>query len=153
MTDHGRPAADPDSQVGPGGDNPSDLLDAQRASAAMRGDSGALRELWHQNRRWVAGVLLAHKPRTIDLEDLLQDVALSMVRRIEDLRDPAALRPWLRQVAINAARAAGRMPGRPKLPATTVDAVRRLDEAGATRADIARSLGISRSSVYRALVP
>ncbi|MCZ0732510.1 recombinase family protein [Mycolicibacterium iranicum] len=54
---------------------------------------------------------------------------------------------------VAAARAAGRMPGRPKLPATTVDAVRRLDEAGATRADIARSLGISRSSVYRALVP
>lgn len=108
MTDHGRPAADPDSQIGAGGDNPSDLLDAQRASAAMRGDTAALRELWHQNRRWVAGVLLAHKPRTIDVEDLLQDVALSMVRRIEDLRDPAALRPWLRQVAINAARAAGR---------------------------------------------
>ncbi|MDV3136766.1 invertase [Mycolicibacterium fortuitum] len=54
---------------------------------------------------------------------------------------------------VAAARAAGRMPGRPKLPTATVDAVRRLDEAGATRTDIARSLGISRSSVYRALVP
>ena len=54
---------------------------------------------------------------------------------------------------VAAARAAGRMPGRPKLPTATVDAVRRLDEAGATRTDIARSRGISRSSVYRALVP
>ncbi len=52
---------------------------------------------------------------------------------------------------VAAARAAGRIPGRPKLPATTVDAVRRLDQGGATRSSIARSLGISRSSVYRAL--
>ncbi len=49
------------------------------------------------------------------------------------------------------ARAAGRIPGRPKLPPATVDAVRRLDSAGATRSSIARSLGISRSSVYRTL--
>lgn len=53
---------------------------------------------------------------------------------------------------VAAARAAGRVPGRPKLPATTIEAVRRLDSTGAPRATIARSLGISRSSVYRALV-
>ena len=53
---------------------------------------------------------------------------------------------------VAAARAAGRTPGRPKLPATTVDAVRRMDQGGATRSSIARSLGISRSSVYRVLV-
>lgn len=54
---------------------------------------------------------------------------------------------------VAAARAAGRIPGRPKLPSTTVDAVRKLDTAGIPRANIARTLGISRSSVYRALVP
>ncbi len=52
---------------------------------------------------------------------------------------------------VAAARAAGRTPGRPKLPDTTRDAVLRLDQSGATRSAIARSLGISRSSVYRAL--
>lgn len=53
---------------------------------------------------------------------------------------------------VAAARAAGRTPGRPKLPSATVEAVRKLDQAGTTRTSIARSLGISRSSVYRALV-
>lgn len=53
---------------------------------------------------------------------------------------------------VAAARAAGREPGRPKLPAATVEAVRTLDQAGTSRTNIARSLGISRSSVYRALV-
>src|SRR5690606_37336429 len=52
---------------------------------------------------------------------------------------------------VAAARAAGRIPGRPKLPAATTDAVHRLDQSGASRTSIARSLGISRSSVYRTL--
>ena len=52
---------------------------------------------------------------------------------------------------VAAARAAGRIPGRPKLPAATVAAVRTLDTAGTPKTNIARSLGISRSSVYRAL--
>lgn len=54
---------------------------------------------------------------------------------------------------VAAARTAGRTPGRPKLATGTVEAIRKLDQAGATRASIARSLGISRSSVYRALTP
>lgn len=88
--------------------NPPDIVGAQRAADAIAGSTDALREVWQQHRRWVAGVLLAHKPRDVDLEDLLQDVALSLVKRIGDLRDPAAVRPWLRQIAINAARASGR---------------------------------------------
>lgn len=52
---------------------------------------------------------------------------------------------------VAAARAAGRHPGRPTLPRDTVAAVRALDHAGTPRAQIARTLGISRSSVYRCL--
>lgn len=76
--------------------------------AAMRGESEALRDLWTSHRRWVAAILLAHKPRWADLEDLLQDVALAFVRKVGELRDPAAIKPWLRTVTINAARAAAR---------------------------------------------
>jgi len=63
-----------------------------------------LEALWHEHRRWVAAVLLAHKPREAELEDLLQEVAMTFVTRVHELRDPGALRPWLRVVALNAAR-------------------------------------------------
>lgn len=71
-------------------------------------DPSEVRRLWQEHRRWVAAILLAHKPRETDLEDLLQTVAVSMVCKIGELRDPGAFRPWLRTVAINAARASGR---------------------------------------------
>ncbi len=75
---------------------------------AIAGDPQALRVVWENNRRWLAAAILAHKPRSADLEDLLQDVAVKVVRRIGEVRDPATLRPWMRAIAINAARTAGR---------------------------------------------
>lgn len=77
-------------------------------AAARRGDPEALRAVWRAHRAWVAAIVLAHKPREAELEDLLQTVALTLVRRISDVRDEGAFRPWLRTVAINVARAAGR---------------------------------------------
>ncbi|MCL4221427.1 MAG: sigma-70 family RNA polymerase sigma factor [Phycisphaerales bacterium] len=77
-------------------------------AAARRGDREALRAVWRAHRAWVAAILLAHKPREAELEDLLQTVALTLVKRIGDVRDEGAFRPWLRTVAINVARAAGR---------------------------------------------
>lgn len=90
-------------------DSPRHAPDHQgQVAAAMRGDCDAVRDLWEKHRRWVAAILLAHKPREVDLEDLLQDVALTFVRSVGELRAGAALKPWLRTVAINAARASGR---------------------------------------------
>jgi RNA polymerase sigma-70 factor (ECF subfamily) len=76
--------------------------------AAISGDAEALRRVWNDNRRWIAAVLLAHKPRWADLDDLLQEVAMSLVRKVSEVRDPAALKPWLRTVAMNAALASAR---------------------------------------------
>jgi RNA polymerase sigma-70 factor (ECF subfamily) len=76
--------------------------------AAIAGDGAALQRVWQENRRWVAAILLAHKPRWADLEDLLQEVAMSLVRKVGEVRDPRALKPWLRTVAMNAAHAAAR---------------------------------------------
>lgn len=79
-----------------------------REAAASLGDPGALDAVWREHRRWVAGVLLAYKPRWADLEDLLQEVASALVRKGHEIRDPGAVRPWLRTVAINAAHALAR---------------------------------------------
>jgi len=80
-----------------------------RDAADLRGShSPELHELWATHRRWVAAILLAHMPRESDLEDLLQEVAIRLVRGAADMKDAAAVRPWLRTVAINLARTAGR---------------------------------------------
>ncbi len=64
--------------------------------------------LWREHRGWIAGVLLAHKSAEVDLEDLLQEVALTVVRTIREVQDPGAIRSWLRTVALNVARGDGR---------------------------------------------
>jgi len=76
--------------------------------AARAGDPTALDRLWGEHRRWIAVVLLAHMPREAELEDMLQDVALKLVHGVSEVEDPATLRPWLRSVAVNTARSAGR---------------------------------------------
>lgn len=77
-------------------------------AAAMHGDMQAVQALWQEHRRWIAAVILAYKPRSEDLEDLLQEVAMTMVAKIKSVREESNVRAWLRTVAINAARAAGR---------------------------------------------
>ncbi len=87
-------------------------VESSLAARAMAGDEAALQTVWTANRRWVAAILLAHKPRWADVEDLLQDVGATLVRKVCELREPGALRPWLRTVAINTARAAARDGGK-----------------------------------------
>lgn len=96
------------------------IAEAEEAEhrAAIDGDEQSLQGLWRRHRRWVAAILLAHKPRWADLDDLLQDVAVSVVRKVGEVRDPRAIRPWLRTVAINAAHAAARSGNRRKSDTT-----------------------------------
>jgi len=93
------------------------------AMAAMGVDMDAVHALWQSNRRWVAAVILAHKPRTADLEDLLQEVAMILVSKVHTLRDEANVKAWLRVVAVNTARAAARTQrARPQLRLTDQEA-------------------------------
>jgi RNA polymerase sigma-70 factor, ECF subfamily len=90
------------------------LSDQALVESAIRGDMEAIRRVWQDHRRWVAAVMLAHKPHEVELEDLLQEVAMTVVRSISALRDAGVFKPWLRTVAINAARASGRKQTRRK---------------------------------------
>ncbi len=84
--------------------------------AAVSGDREAIEALWQEHRRWIAAVLLVHKAAGDQLEDLLQDVAMTLVSKISTLRDVNNIRAWLRMVAVNAARAsARRRRARPRL--------------------------------------
>jgi RNA polymerase sigma-70 factor (ECF subfamily) len=78
------------------------------ARAAIGGDRDAVGRLWRENRRWIAAVILTHKPAYAELEDLLQEVAMTLVTKVHTLRDEANVRAWLRIIAINVARAAAR---------------------------------------------
>jgi RNA polymerase sigma-70 factor (ECF subfamily) len=82
--------------------------DHELVRQAARGDRAAQSMLWREHRSFVAVVLLGQKAPGVELEDLLQDVAVTFVRAIHRLADPASLRAWLRVVAINAARSAAR---------------------------------------------
>jgi RNA polymerase sigma-70 factor (ECF subfamily) len=77
-------------------------------AAAIQGDRSAIATLWERHRRWVAAVLLTYKPPGADLEDLLQEVAMRLLGKISTLREEANVRAWLRAVAVNVARSAGR---------------------------------------------
>ena len=75
---------------------------------ARTGDRNAQQELWRTHRRWVAAIILAHRPQSVEVDDLMQEVALKLVAKIETLRDSGAFRPWLRQIVINVCRGTAR---------------------------------------------
>ena len=75
---------------------------------ARTGHRRAQEELWQAHRRWVAAIILAHRPRAIEVDDLMQEVAVKFIAKIKTLRDAGAFRPWLRRIVINICRGAAR---------------------------------------------
>jgi RNA polymerase sigma-70 factor (ECF subfamily) len=75
---------------------------------ARSGDRAAQQELWRAHRRWVAAIVLAHRPSSIEVDDLMQEVAVKMVSKMAMLRDTSSFRPWLRQIVLNVCRGSAR---------------------------------------------
>ena len=76
--------------------------DTELAIAAQGGDRAAFAELYVRYRGAVYAVLLARAPAR-EAGDLVQDVVLAALRRMDSLRDPAAFGGWLLMIARNRA--------------------------------------------------
>ncbi|MFI5474504.1 RNA polymerase sigma factor [Streptomyces cacaoi] len=83
---------------------PDPPTDGQLTLRAQAGETGALGLLLARHQapmRAVALSLLGYGP---DVEDAMQDAALTALRRIGGVRDPAAVGAWLRAIVRNSAR-------------------------------------------------
>ena len=78
--------------------------DASLVEAVVAGDAHAVAELFDRYGYVICGVFVRALGGTQDLEDLMQDAFLTIVRRCSTLRDPAALRSFVVSVAIRIAR-------------------------------------------------
>lgn len=72
--------------------------DEELIRAAASGDRASFGELYVRYARMVHGILLARVPPR-DAEDLVQDVFISALRRMNELRTVAAFRGWLAAIA------------------------------------------------------
>ena len=69
---------------------------------ARQGSRSAFGRLYELHARMVHGILLARVPR-LEVDDLVQEVFLHAMKRLSDLREPAAFGAWLAQIARNRA--------------------------------------------------
>ncbi len=76
--------------------------------ALMAGDGGALDELMQRHARWVRGVVYSVLGSVHELDDVVQQVWMTVWRRAHTLDDPARWKTWLYRLARNAAIDAGR---------------------------------------------
>ncbi|MGE3803275.1 MAG: RNA polymerase sigma factor [Gemmataceae bacterium] len=73
--------------------------EARWVCAAQAGDTAAFRQLIDAYERRLYYFLRRFLPRTDQVLDVLQEVWLTLFRRLPALREPAAFRVWLYQVA------------------------------------------------------
>src|SRR5206468_2555841 len=79
------------------------IPDADLVEASRRGDKRAFVEIVARHQAMVCGIALGILGDFAASEDAGQEAFLTAWRKIQELRDPAALRAWLGQIARNAA--------------------------------------------------
>jgi RNA polymerase sigma-70 factor (ECF subfamily) len=85
-----------------GGSAAAESEDVRLVEAARKGDRAAFGGLYARYARMVHGIVLARVMRR-DAEDLVQDVFLHAMGRLDTLRDPQAFGAWLAAIARNRA--------------------------------------------------
>jgi RNA polymerase sigma-70 factor (ECF subfamily) len=61
-------------------------------------------EVFRLHAPYVSALVLKLSGRSEDVDDVVQDVFIQVHRDLEKLRDPSALRPWLRRIAVRRTR-------------------------------------------------
>jgi RNA polymerase sigma-70 factor (ECF subfamily) len=83
------------------------VIDPQMAGQlvinARDGDRKAAERLVREHERWIRGVIYGVSGRPDLIDDIAQQVWTQAWQRLDSLRDPNRLRPWLYNIARNAA--------------------------------------------------
>ncbi|MGW1887646.1 RNA polymerase sigma factor [Streptomyces sp. NPDC001970] len=82
----------------------SRIEDAVLTRAAQAGEVTALGLLLERHRAGMRAVALSILGPGPDVDDVVQDAAVTAIRRVGDVRDPAAVGAWLRMIVRNASR-------------------------------------------------
>lgn len=85
-----------DGSAAPRGDD-----DASLVARARAGDRAAEEAIYRRHVRYVGAIALHLCGRHQDAEDIVQDVFTLALPRLDQLRDPAALRGWLARIAVS----------------------------------------------------
>jgi RNA polymerase sigma-70 factor (ECF subfamily) len=67
--------------------------------AAQRGDKEAMQLLFRRNWTWLKGLVYSTLRDTKDIDDVLQDICVRVISKIDSLRQPERFRPWLAVLA------------------------------------------------------
>src|SRR5437867_1264240 len=84
-------------------DQSASLSDVELVHATRRGDKRAFVEIVARHQAMVCGIALGILGDFAASEDAAQEAFLTAWRKFHDLREPERLRPWLAQIARNAA--------------------------------------------------
>ena len=76
-------------------------LNAELASAASEGDTGAFARLYERVHKQMYYYALANLGSAEDAADAVQDAALTAFGSIQNLRDPGAFDSWLFKILVN----------------------------------------------------
>ena len=68
-------------------------------SAAKKGDKEALQLLLGCNWAWLKGLVYSILRDADDIDDVLQDICVRLISKIDSLRQPERFRPWLAVLA------------------------------------------------------
>ncbi|MFC1780653.1 RNA polymerase sigma factor [Planctomycetota bacterium] len=67
--------------------------------AAQRGDKEALQQLFICNWSWLRGLVYSILGNPDQVDDVLQDICIRVIKNIDSLREPECFRPWLAVMA------------------------------------------------------